>query len=62
MNWADHVLEAHEDRSPNETKDDGAKERADETLDSLLRRELEQRSSAESDTPDVCEAVVTNDK
>ncbi len=44
---AGHVVPAHKQRAPHEAEHDGGEERADEALDGLLRRELDERCPAE---------------
>ena len=59
---ADHVVETHEVRAPNEAEDNGAEESANETLNRLLGRQLDQGRTANCDTPHVCEDVVADDE
>ena len=61
-NGADHVVEAHEVGAPEETEDECTEERADESLDCLLGRQLDEGGASNSDTPDVGEDVVTDDE
>lgn len=56
-----HVVKAHKVSAPEETEDDGTEKRADEALDSLLRREGDERGAAEGHSPDVGEDVVADD-
>ena len=62
VNGADHVVEAHEVGAPEETEDERTKERADETLDCLLWRQLDEGGATNRDTPDVGEDIVTDDE
>ena len=62
VNGADHVVEAHEVGAPEETEDERTKERADETLDCLLGRQLDEGGATNRDTPDVGEDIVTDDE
>ena len=59
---ANHVVEAHEVRAPEQAEDDRAEERADKTLHRLLRGQLDERGTADGDTPDVSEYIVTDDE
>ena len=59
---ANHVVEAHEVGAPEETEDERTEERADESLDCLLGRQLDEGGASNSDTPDVGEDVVTDDE
>jgi hypothetical protein len=62
VNRTDHVMEAHEICSPKHGKQKCAEECSNKTFDSLLRRELDKRSSPNRLAPDVGEAVVADDK
>ena len=61
-NGADHVVEAHEEGSPEDGEDDGAEERANKTFDGFLGGEFDERGTTDGYSPDVCEDVVTDDK
>ena len=62
VNGADHIVEAHEVGAPEETEDERTEERADESLDCLLGRQLDEGGASNSDTPDVGEDVVADDE
>ena len=62
IHGADHIVKAHEICSPNEAEDDGAEERADESLYRLLWGEFDEGSATKRDAPDVGEDVVTDDE
>ena len=62
LDRADHVVEAHEVGTPEETENERAEERADEALDGLLWRECNEGGAANGDTPNIGEDVVADDK
>lgn len=62
MHRTDHVVEPSEVGTPCDAENDGAKERSNETLDGLLRRQCDERRTSESDTPDVGKDVVADDQ
>lgn len=59
---ADEVLVAHQPVGHEITENDGANPRADEALDGLLRRQLDQLSASKGDTADISEDVIGDDK
>ena len=62
MNGTDHIVELAEECAPHNGEDDRAQERADESLDRLLWRELDEWRAAHGDTTYVREDVVANDE
>ena len=62
VHGANHVVEAHEVGRPHDAENDRAKERADEALDGLLGRELDERCAPDGDSPDVREDIVADDE
>lgn len=62
MDRTDHIVETHEVTSPHHAEDESAPECTNETFDSFFRRQLDQRGTAKSDTPDVGEHIVANDQ
>ena len=62
MHGADHVVEFAEERAPHDRKDDRTHNRADETFNSLLRRELDKRCTAHGNATDVREYVIADDE
>ena len=59
---ADHVIKAHEVCAPEETEDERAEECADEALDCLLGRQLDEGRATNSDAPDVGKDVVADNE
>ena len=62
MHGTNHVVELAEERAPNDGEDDCAQKRADETLNCLLWRELDERGAAHSDTTNVRKYVIADDE
>lgn len=62
IDGANEVFVAHQHVGHKETKDDRADPSTNETLHSLLRRQLNQLSTSEGDTTDVGENVIGDDK
>jgi len=62
MNRASHVVKAHKICSPEHGKNDCANEGSNETFHGLFGWQLDERGTANRNTPDVGEAVVTNNK
>ena len=58
MYRADHVVELAEVHSPEDGKDDGAHESADEAFDGLFWRKFDERCTAQGDAPDVSKDVI----
>jgi hypothetical protein len=62
MNGADHIVELAAECAPHDGKNDRAEKCADEALDCLLWRELDEWCTTHSDTTEVREAVVADDE
>lgn len=62
INRADEVLVAHQPVSQEITEDNGADPRAEETLNGLLGRQLDQLSTSKCNTTDIGEDIVGNDQ
>lgn len=62
IDGANEVFVAHQHVGHEETEDDGADPSTNETLHSLLRRQLNQLSTAEGNTTDVSENVIGDDE
>jgi hypothetical protein len=59
---ADEVLGAHQNVGEAERKDDGKDPGADEAFDSLFRTDLDELSTTESNTTEVCKDIVGDDQ
>ena len=57
---ADHILETHEIRAPQDTKDNSTPESADEAFDCFFWGEFDEGGVPESGPPDISEYVVAN--
>ena len=60
--WADEILVPHQNVRHDKTEDDCTYPRADETLDSLLGRKLNELGTTEGNATDVGENVISNDQ
>lgn len=59
---ADHIVKAHEVRSPDYSEDHGTEERPNEAFNCLLWREFDQGRAPEGDSPDVRKDIIADYK
>jgi hypothetical protein len=62
VHGTDHVIKLAGQGAPDKGKDDCAQNRADETLNRLLWRELDERCTSHGDPTDIREDVVADDQ
>ena len=62
MYGTDHVIEARKIRAKKETKNDGAEEGANETLQGLFWGEFDKWGAADGDAPDISKDIVADNE
>lgn len=62
MNGTYHVIEPHEEGTPEKREYHGAEESTNEAFHSLLRRQFDKGCTSKCYTPNVCEDIIANDE